>query len=108
MLDGLITWLADAVKWLWDLVKDAFTALFDLLKDLAVWIFDGILTAVGAAIAAIPVPAFLSTGLQSLFAGLDGSVLYFLGPLRLTEGFAMIGAAVAFRLARKALTLFQW
>lgn len=109
MLDWLFNWLQGAIAWLWGVVKAAFVALLEMLRDTAIWIADGILTALGDMIAAIPVPSFLQSGaLQTAFGQLDGSILYFLGVLRVPEGLALIGVAVGFRLLRKAVTLFQW
>lgn len=95
--NGLIGWL----RGLWD----AFVAF---LTDLPVVILDGALSAIAALIEAIPVPAFLQSGLGAYLSGIDPAVLYFLSRSGLTEGFALLGAGLTFRLLRKLFTLGQW
>lgn len=108
MLDWLFAWLQNAIAWLWSFVIGMAQYVLAALADLAVSIFSAFLAGLGALIAAIPAPDFLSHGLGSLFSALSPGVLYFLGVFQVPAGLAMIGSAVAFRLVRKAVTLFQW
>lgn len=109
LLDGIVDITKSVTDWLVELVKSFFNALFEFFQDVLIWCLDAVLSVVATLVEAIPVPDFMgSGGLGSLFGQLDGSVLYFVDRLNVAEGLAMIGAAVAFRLARKAATLFQW
>lgn len=108
MLDWLFAWLQNAIAWFWSFVVGMVLYVLGALADLAVAIFSAFLAALGALIAAVPVPDFLTHGLGSLFSALSPGVLYFLGVFQVPAGLAMIGSAVAFRLLRKAVTLFQW
>lgn len=100
--------LAQITTWLFSLVVKVFSALWDFLSDIAISILDGVLKAFAALIAAIPVPDFLSSGMQALFGGLGNDILYLLNAAGLTAALALLGAGYTFRLARKFLTLFQW
>jgi len=100
--------LAEFTAWLSDLVAQAFSDLFDLLKQAFFWIVDQVLAALEWLIAQIPVPEWLSSGMQTLFDSLPQGTLYILSQIGLATGLAMIGAGYAFRLTRKVVTLFQW
>ncbi|MFZ5507596.1 MAG: hypothetical protein ACOY7P_19105 [Pseudomonadota bacterium] len=94
--------------WLFDLFAEAFESLWDFLHDVAISIVDLVLAAVVGIASLIPVPTFMAQGLGSLFAALDGSILYMLTALGIPTALGMIGAAYLFRLGRKVATLFQW
>jgi hypothetical protein len=94
--------------WLYELVKSVFTAVWDFVADAFINIFDLLLTAILAVLTAIPVPSFMSSGLSGAMGQISGDVWYFASHFRLGECLAILGAAVLFRLTRKALTLFQW
>jgi len=106
MSDGL----AKITAWLLDLAKAAFEAVVTLLHDVIVWAFDGILQALAAVIAAIPVPSFMSGGVSigSQLSGFPAATLYVLGQLGIAQCFAVLAAGIAFRLTRKLFTLGQW
>lgn len=101
MLNQFTTWLAA-------LVKSAFDALWTLVKDGFIYLVDGVLSALGTIIAAIPVPDWMQNGLQSLFSALDGGTMWLVTSAGLPQCLAIIGAGFGFRLLRKAATLFQW
>ena len=100
--------LEEFTDWLFGLVQDAFSALLDLLKDVFIAILELVLTAIGTALSAIPVPEFLTHGMQSILNGLGGDVTWLLGQSGLAAGLAIVGAGYGFRLVRKIVTLFQW
>lgn len=100
--------LEKLTAWLVSLVVAVFDALTGFVVDVVVLLLDAVGAVLGAALGALPVPAFMSSGLGSLFAQIDPSILYFVGFLRMPECLAIFGAAYGFRFARKALTLFQW
>ena len=96
-------------EWLLGLIKALFKAVWDFLVDIAIGLLELILQAVVGLIGIIPVPSFMQGGgLQGLFTNLPPDVMYFVGHFKLGECLAILGAAVLFRLTRKALTLFQW
>lgn len=101
--------MSDFTKWLVGLIKDIFKAVWDFLTDILISMVEMVLQAVLAVLGAIPLPAFMTGGsFQGLFNSISTDVLYFASKFRLAECFAILGAAVLFRLMRKALTLFQW
>ena len=106
--EDVVNALIQLADWLLGLVRDLLKTILDLAYDIFVNLLDGLLSAVLALISALPVPDFLTTGLGSLFSALPSDVWYFIQYFRLAECLAALGAAVAFRLARKAATLFQW
>lgn len=100
--------LQEFTAWLIELAKKFFLAVWDILTDQFIAVADLVLTALAAIIGAIPLPAFLTTGMQGLFSGLDPGVLYLLGASGLTPALAVYGAGWTFRLVRKFVTVFQW
>lgn len=103
-------WLTDITNWLLSLVVSIFSALIDFIHDAALWVFDGILQAFAGVLAAIPVPSFLSDGinLSSYFAGFGPYPLYLLSRLGIANCVAVLMAGISFRLLRKLFTLGQW
>ena len=100
--------LKELTDWLVSLAKKVFGALWDFCVDIAIAIFDLILGALVGLVSIIPVPSFMSEGLQSLWGQLDGGVMYFVSAAGLPQALAMLGAAYLFRIGRKVVTLFQW
>lgn len=100
--------LAEFTAWLFDLVKAVFNAAWQFIVDLVATVLDAILGALAALLALIPLPSFLSDGLQSLYGQLDPGIGYVLSQSGLPAALAIIGSAYVFRLARKFATLFQW
>lgn len=100
--------MSDFAAWLFGLVKDLLIAIWDLLTDLFISVLDLVLGALLALLSALPLPSFLTSGLQTAFNGIGPDVWFFASHLRFSECFAVLSAAVVFRLARKAVTLFQW
>jgi hypothetical protein len=108
MLDWLSTKLDNILAWCKALYVAVFGALGDMLVDLAIKVLDLFLVAVAGLVAAIPVPGFLTSGLQSLVSGLPDVVLWAMGALGLPQCLALLGSGVVFRLTRKLFTLGQW
>lgn len=102
-------WLTAITQWFLDLVKNLWNSFVEFLNDFWIGIADVVLTAVAGTITSIPSPTFLdSYSMGSLFNQIPTEVLYFLSFIPLSEGFSIISVALAFRIARKLLTLFQW
>lgn len=100
--------LGEITGWLWDLVVKLFDAVWSFAKDIAVEVFDLLVSAFVALIAAIPVPVWMTDGLGSFWGGMDSGVIYLLSQAGVPEALALIGGGYAFRFARKVVTLFQW
>lgn len=102
---ALFSWIGRIFEWLAGIFKD----FMEFFIDLPSVILGGILDGVIYVLSAIPVPDFIqSASLQQLFNGLGPDVLYLIDFFGIQYGLAIIGAGVAFRLTRKALTLGQW
>lgn len=100
--------LAEFTAWLVGLVKAFFAALWSFVVDAFIGLVDLVLSALIALFALIPVPAFLSDGLASVWGQLDSPVLYLVTAAGMPPALAILGAAYLFRLTRKVVTLFQW
>lgn len=100
--------LKEFTDWLLDLIGKAFTAVWDWFTDVLIELADLLLTAMASLIALIPVPDWLSAGMQALFQGLDGPILYILSSCGFGPAVALYGAGWGVRLVRKIVTLFQW
>ena len=100
--------MSDLAKWLLQLLKDLLATVIDIAKDVFIAIVKMALDVLAAVLSAIPVPEFAKTGLSQIIGSIDPAVWYYASHLRLGQCFAVLGAAFAFRMARKLLTLFQW
>lgn len=100
--------MTELANWLLQLVKDILTAAWVFVQDVFIELFDLFLKAVLALITALPAPSFMTTGLQSTLSAISSDVWFFASHLNISVCFAALAAAVAFRLARKVVTLFQW
>lgn len=100
--------LTELTAWLKNLVIAIFTALWDFVTDVLIGLFDLVVSAFAAVVAAIPVPDWMAGGLQALWVQLDGGVIYFVTAMGVPQALGVIGAGFAFRFARKVATLFQW
>lgn len=107
-IDEIINAIIEFAKWLLGFFKAAIKALFDFFIDVFIKILDLFLQGVLSLIRALPVPDFMQTGMGALFQFLPSELLFFIQYFKLSECFAVLAAAVTFRLARKAVTLFQW
>lgn len=100
--------LSQFTQWLYGLFKSAFDALWNFVVDAATALVDLFVGAVVGLLSMIPVPAFLSNGMQSVYGSLDPGILYLLAASGIPAALGIIGTGYAFRLARKVVTLFQW
>lgn len=100
--------LAQFTNWLLGLVKSFFSALWTFVVDAFIGLADLVVSAFVSLIALIPVPSFMSMGLQSFYGQLDPGILYLLSASGLPGALAVIGLGYSFRLVRKIVTLFQW
>lgn len=102
-------WLSSLTNWFITVIKDIWQAFVDFLGDFWVDIADFVLSAIASTFSVIPVPHFLDNySVGTIFSFLPSDILYFVGQLGLPAAFALISSAVAFRLLRKVMTLFQW
>jgi len=100
--------LTDFTTWLFTLVTQVFTAAWQFLQDTFIAAFGLVVNAFASLLAAIPVPAFISGGMATMFSGMDSGVLFMVSACGVPAALAIVGAGYAFRLTRKFLTLFQW
>lgn len=100
--------LKQFTDWLFALVKGVFSAAWQFIQDVLIAFFGLVVDAFVAIVSAVPVPAFLSGGLGSVWGTLDPGILYVVSACGVPAALAIIGAGYGFRLTRKFLTLFQW
>lgn len=102
-------WLSGLTDWFVVLFRGLWLDFIEFANDFWIGIIDQLLSILSSAINSIPVPSFFAHySVANLLGSLPSDVLFFAYYLRLSEAFAIIGAAVSFRIARKVLTLFQW
>ncbi|WP_430455632.1 DUF2523 family protein [Rheinheimera sp.] len=94
----------DYLDWCLEVLKEALL----LIKDMSLDLFELMVTGVVFAIGLITPPEFLANGVNTLVSAIPSSVIYFLGQSGLSEGLAIYGSGIMFRLARKIYTLGQW
>ncbi len=107
-MEALETWLSQFIHNVVQAIINFFIWLIDFVKDIFLWLVDGLLAAIVALIKLIPLPDFISNGLQTVTDSLPPTLLYFLSHSGLTIGFGIIASGYIFRLLRKFATLFQW
>lgn len=103
-----MTWLIENFNAFWGWIEAVWTAFVTFLTDLPKLVLKGILDGIATLIEAIPIPDFMANGLGGIFQAMPSSLVYFLDRSSLVECFGIIGAATAFRITRKFVTLFQW
>ncbi|WP_199030583.1 DUF2523 family protein [Ralstonia sp. ASV6] len=109
MFDAVINAISAFAKWLDDIFVAIFVAIWQITEDLFIDALDLLLQGFSYVLSYLPTPTFLTgVSLQTLFGSLGGDVLYFFGVFNIGQGISLLGAAFAFRMARKVVTLFQW
>lgn len=100
--------LAQFTQWLVGLVKSFFSGLWAFVIDAFIGLVELFVGAIVGLLSLIPVPQFLSDGLQRVYSDLDPGIIYLLSASGLPAALAILGLAYVFRLGRKVATLFQW
>lgn len=109
MFDAVINALSAFANWLLSGFVAVFVAIWQIEEDLFIDGLDLLLNGFSSVLSVLPTPTFLTgLSLQSLFGQLGSDALFFIGQFRVGDGLALVGAAFAFRMARKVVTLFQW
>lgn len=78
-------YLSQFAAWLWG-----------MFKDLLMWVFSGVMDAIVGLLSLIPVPGWVSD-FAPAWAGLSGTVGYWLEPFNLSYGITVISAAYGVR-----------
>jgi hypothetical protein len=91
--------ITDYIKGLWD-------EFVEFLLDIPLIVFDGLMSALAAALEAVPVPDFVTTA--DISAYIHPDVGFFLAQSGVSTGLAFIGSAMVFRFFRRVLTLGIW
>jgi len=107
-MDSLIAWLYQVINNLLQYLTDFVLFLISKLRDMALWLFSAFLDGLVYVVNLIPVPDFVTSGLQSVTSSLSPLILYALSHSGVATALSIIGAAYGIRLVRKFATLFQW
>lgn len=99
--------LAEFTAWLLNLVKEWWSTFWTFVTDAAISLLGLLGSAVISLLGAIPVP-FSGSSLATLWGALDPGVMWVLVAIGVPQALGIFGAAHAFRLVRKVVTLFQW
>lgn len=99
--------LTEFTTWLLNLVKEWWSTFWTFVSDAGINLLDMLGSAVISLIGAIPVP-FSGNSLATLWGALDPGVMWVLVAIGVPQALGLFGAAYAFRLVRKVVTLFQW
>ncbi|NQX97360.1 MAG: DUF2523 domain-containing protein [Flavobacteriales bacterium] len=97
-------WFDSLIDWL----KALFLDVFEFLTDLPLELLNSFLGVIADMVLSIPIPTFMTDGLQGIVSSFPSSILWIMGVTGIPECLAIVGAGVAFRLARKLFTLGQW
>lgn len=102
-------WVTAVTEWLSGILQSFLEIVANMLQFVIVVAIDLTSLALEAALNAIALPGSMtSNGLDALISGFPPGVGYMLNAVRLNDAVAIIASAVLVRLARKAITLFQW
>ncbi|MCS4233098.1 phage coat protein [Stenotrophomonas sp. BIGb0135] len=102
-------WLGDLGEFLRKQVERLWDAIVLFFKDLVLFAIDQSLELVARVIEMLPVPEFLEQNSLNAMLGKAGPVVgWFVETFQVAECFAMISAAITFRMLRKILTLGKW
>lgn len=107
-MDWLSEKIDNALQWIKQLVINILETLWDLLTDFILFILDALLSAIVAIIALIPMPDFMTDGLQTSVNSFPQLLLYIMSNTGITSALGILAAGFGFRMIRKAATLFQW
>jgi len=104
----MINWIKQAWSDLTQWFIALFNAITDFFTDLLVLQLEAFLDGILFLINAIPVPDFLSNGIDALVSAIPPEIHYFLDVSGFDNALALLGAGISFRLLRKLFTLGQW
>lgn len=104
-LQSIINMILKFGRYIANLLLQVFKDLWEIVVDLFVFLFGMFLDLIGYIIAAIPVPDFISNGMQSVIDAIDPSILFFLGNTGLAYSLSVLGAGYTFSLIRRIATL---
>lgn len=88
--------LASLFAFLLGILGDALQWLYDLLLFIPRTLWAELLQGLAAIIAAIPVPDFVAS-VGAYWSGVPSDIMFFVAPLRLGTGLAMLGTAYGVR-----------
>lgn len=100
MMEAIWNALVDFADWLVGLVKAVFLSVWDFCVDVICYVFDKVLQFAVDAMSAIDVSAVQSA---SGWGSLPGDVINIVGLIGLGDCMAIIGAAIAIRLAMQLI-----
>lgn len=107
-MTALIDWMAQTWADFVDWIQDILAVLLGWLKGFVLDIFELLLMGIVYVFGLITPPQFIVNGLDGVFGALPSDITYFLAQSGLSQGLAIYGAGVSFRLLRKLFTLGQW
>lgn len=97
-------WFDSLIDWLKTLWSD-FT---EFVAYIPIKLLDGLLNAITTLLSAVPVPDFVSDGLQDVVNEFDPTVKWLIAETNIDTCLQIILAATLFRIARRFLTLGIW
>lgn len=104
-----VGWLDDLTNWLREQLERLFNFLVQLVKDAILWLLEAMLDLGALIIEAIPVPDWMGNySIAGMLGQAGPTIAWCVTTFRIGEAMTIIGAAYAFRLLRKVLTLGQW
>lgn len=112
-LTSFTTWLAEQFNSRWRAFQDWVLEWWDTFQewtlDMGVLALETCLDLAAMVVERVPVPDFIESNSIAGFLGQAGpEIAWIVGTFQIDVGLGMIGAAYAFRMLRKVLTLFQW
>lgn len=102
MLEKITNWFKEQFAAMWE-------ALAAMLHDLVLWFVGAVFDISASMIEMLPAPDFMTGMSIGQMMGQAGPVVGWLANvLQIPAALGVFGAAYAFRILRKFLTLFQW
>lgn len=102
-------WLSDITDWIVDAIVSVWNDFVEFVSDMFVFLLNQLSLAVTYVLEKIPVPDFMNTyTLQSLLGGAGSDIAWFITIFKIDIGGTVIGAAIAFYIVRRFVTLGIW
>ena len=73
---------------------------YEFFTDLPVVVWKNVLDSISYLISLIPVPDFITSGMQSYFNGVDSGVLWLLNASGMVPALALVGAGFSFKVLK--------
>jgi hypothetical protein len=107
LLSSFAAWLyglfTGFLEWIGARINEFAIWLWQALQDAALWVWRGILDAMATLLESLPIPEWAQA--ENALAGIPCEVAYFVEPLQLGFGIAVVGSAIFLRFLIRRLPI---